>query len=156
MPKQQVAYSENGDLSRRGRWYERELKVKGWESEDRTVQRLLDHLARKTGSESSRRSYLDTLARLCRREGKTPSELVRLRKSEAEDAVQSYLDTMLKAGVSKAWIKSSMAHLVAFFRANGFKKARELEILDGRKIMGITTESLMTNWGMRDGGWWMI
>lgn len=34
--------------------------------------------------------------------------------------------------------------------------ARELEILDGRKIMGITTESLMTNWGMRDKGWWMI
>ena len=70
--------------------------------------------------------------------------------------MQSYLDTMLEAGVSKAWIKSSMAHLVALFRANGFKKARELEILDGRKIMGITTESLMTNWGMRDEGWWVI
>ena len=88
-----------------------ELKVRGWGSEERTVQRLLDHLAR-----------------LCRREGKGPSELARLRESEEEDAVQSYLDSMLKAGVSKAWIKSSMAHLVAFFRANGFKKARELDV----------------------------
>ncbi len=34
--------------------------------------------------------------------------------------------------------------------------AREVEVPDGRKVMGITTESLMTNWGMRDKGWWMI
>ena len=34
--------------------------------------------------------------------------------------------------------------------------ARELEVPDGRKVMGITTESLMTNWEMRDKGFWMI
>ena len=34
--------------------------------------------------------------------------------------------------------------------------ARELEISAERKVMGITTESLMTNWGMRDKGFWMI
>ena len=79
---------------------------------ERTVQRLLNHLARKTGSESSRRSYLDTLARLCRREGKGPSELARLRKSEAEDAVQSYLDSMLKAGCRRRGSSRPAATLV--------------------------------------------
>ena len=33
---------------------------------------------------------------------------------------------------------------------------KELVVPDARKVMGITTESLMTNWGMRDNGWWMI
>lgn len=70
------------------------------------MQRLLDHLARKTGSESSRRNYLETLARLCKKEGRAPHELARLRKAVAEDAVQSYLDSMLKRDLSKKWIKS--------------------------------------------------
>jgi hypothetical protein len=34
--------------------------------------------------------------------------------------------------------------------------ARELEVADERKVMGVTTESLMTNWGMREKGFWMI
>jgi len=115
-------------VQKSGRWFEDALKVRGWQSEDKSVQRLLDHLARKTGSESSRRNYLETLARLCKKEGKAPRELAGLRKAEAEDAVQSYLDSMLKRDLSKKWIKSCMAQLVAFFKVNGFKKGRELDI----------------------------
>ena len=33
--------------------------------------------------------------------------------------------------------------------------ARELQTPEGRKVAGITTESLMTNWVMRDKGYWM-
>ena len=34
--------------------------------------------------------------------------------------------------------------------------AKELEVPAERKVVGVTTESLMTNWGMRDKGFWMI
>ena len=34
--------------------------------------------------------------------------------------------------------------------------AKELEVPAERKVMGVTTESLMTSWGMRDKGLWMI
>ena len=33
---------------------------------------------------------------------------------------------------------------------------RERETPEGRKVVGITTESLMANWAMRDKGFWMI
>jgi hypothetical protein len=32
----------------------------------------------------------------------------------------------------------------------------ELEVSAERKVLGVTTESLMTSWGMRDKGFWMI
>ncbi len=76
------------------RWFERYLRVGGWSSCYRSVQRLLDHLSRKTRSESSRRRYLETLAALCKREGKDPDQMVRLSKGEVEDAVQTYLDVL--------------------------------------------------------------
>ncbi len=44
------------------RWFEGYLKVDGWSSGCRSVQRLLDHLARKTKSESSRRHHLEIVA----------------------------------------------------------------------------------------------
>jgi len=92
------------------------------------VQRLLDHLSRRTKSESSRIQYLQTLAMLCGRENKDPERLIRMSRHEAEDAVQSYLDDMAKHGRSKRWINVTMHQLMTFFRANGFKKQRELEL----------------------------
>ncbi len=49
-------------------------------------------------------------------------------RHEAEDIVQSYLDEMAKHGRSKRWVNVSMHQLVSFFRANGFKKQKELEL----------------------------
>ena len=71
----------------KGRWFDGYLKASGWESEYPSVQTLLDHLSRRTKSESSRIQYLQTLATLCRREGKAPDQLARLSRHEAEDAV---------------------------------------------------------------------
>jgi site-specific recombinase XerD len=111
-----------------GRWFDEYLRVRDWESGYESVQKLLDHLSRRTKSESSRIQYLQTLGTLCRRESKTPDQLARLTRHEAEDAVQSYLDDMAKRGLSKRWVNVSMAQLITFFRANGFKKQRELEL----------------------------
>jgi hypothetical protein len=112
----------------KGRWFDGYLRVDSWESDYQSVQKLLDHLSRRTKSESTRIQYLQTLGTLCGREGKNPDQLVKLARHEVEDAVQSYLDDMAKHGRSKRWINVSMHQLMAFFRANGFKKQKELEL----------------------------
>ena len=48
----------------KGRWFDGYLRVSGWDSEYQSVQQLLDHLSRRTKSESSRIQYLQTLATL--------------------------------------------------------------------------------------------
>jgi len=60
------------DTGSRGRWFDGYLRANGWESEYQSVQKLLDHLSRRTKSESRRMQYLETVATLCRREGRTP------------------------------------------------------------------------------------
>ncbi len=112
----------------KGRWFDGYLRVRGWDSEYPSVQRMLDHLSRRTKSESSRIQYLQTLATLCRKEERTPDQLTRLSRQEAEDAVQSFLDTMAKQGRSKRWVNVCMAQLITFFRVNGFKRQKELEL----------------------------
>ena len=113
---------------RKGRWFDACLRADGWSSEFRSVQSLLDHLSRKTKSEASRARYLETLAALCRKEGRTPDQLVQLSRSAAEDAVQSFVDGLAKGGRSIRYVDVCLAQLVTFFRANGFKRARELDV----------------------------
>ena len=112
----------------KGRWFDGYLRVDGWDSEYASMQKLLDHLSRRTKSESSRIQYLQMLATLCRRENKTPDQLVSLSQNEAEDVVQSFLDAMAKKGRSKRWVNVCTAQLITFFRVNGFKKQKELEL----------------------------
>lgn len=110
------------------RAFEAFLKVEGWASGYRSVQRLLDHLARQTKSESSRRHYLETLCFLCRREGKDPDQLAAVAKAEAEGAVQSYLDRMMREDRSVRYVNTSLHQLETFFRSNGFRKEGQLDI----------------------------
>jgi len=110
------------------RSFERELKLTGWESEFASVQKLLDYLSRKTGSEASRLHYLETIYHLCRAVGKNPDELIHVQKSELEQKAQSFLDRMNREKRSIRYINVSLAHLVMFFRVNGFKNGRELEL----------------------------
>jgi hypothetical protein len=71
MPESGVTYrvlaKAEPNKGSRGRWFDGYLRANGWESEYRSVQRLLDHLSRRTKSESSRIQYLQTNATLCRR-----------------------------------------------------------------------------------------
>jgi integrase len=104
------------------------LKVEGWSSEYKSVQRLLGHLGRKTKSESSRRHYLESLSSLCKSNSKSPDELVSLSKEDAQDAVQSFLDNMKKSNLSIRYINVVLAQLQTFFQVNGFKFNRALEL----------------------------
>jgi hypothetical protein len=66
------------------RSFERELKLTGWESEYASIQKLLDYLSRKTGSEANRLHYLETVCYLCKSVGKNPDDLIRLKQPELE------------------------------------------------------------------------
>ncbi|MDG6900958.1 MAG: hypothetical protein JRM80_03255 [Nitrososphaerota archaeon] len=114
------------------RAFEAFLKVEGWASGYRSVQRLLDHLARQTKSESSRRHYLETLCFLCRRVGKDPDQLAAVAKAGAEGAVQSYLDRMLRVDRSVRYVNTSLHQPETFFRSSGFRKESQLD-LDGHR-----------------------
>lgn len=110
------------------RSFERELKLTGWKSEFSSIQKLLDYLSRKTGSEASRLHYLETVYHLCKSVGKDPDELILMRRSELEQKAQSFLDKMNREKRSVRYINVNLAHLVAFFRVNGFKNGKELEL----------------------------
>ena len=60
--------------------------------------------------------------------GQEPRPARQDEQARGGDIVQSYLDEMAKHGRSKRWVNVSMHQLVSFFRANGFKKQRELEL----------------------------
>jgi integrase len=110
------------------REFESYLKVTGWDSQFQSIQKLLDHLARKTKSESSRRHYLESVYALCKKQGMTSDQLVGLGKARAERAVQSLLDDMKREERSIRYINVTMAHLVSFFEVNGFKHAKKIEV----------------------------
>jgi integrase/ribosomal protein L40E len=110
------------------RAFEQYLKLNGWMSEYKSVQRLLDHLQRKTKSESSRLRYCEAVYRLCVACGKNPDELVVTRKSKLESLAQGLLDKMRREDRSVRYINVTLAQLVSFFRVNGFKNGKELEL----------------------------
>jgi hypothetical protein len=56
--------------------YETFLRADGWKSEYRSVQKLLNHLARRIKSEGSRECYLSWVHWYCRKVGKGPDEVV--------------------------------------------------------------------------------
>src|ERR1700688_4856653 len=77
-----------------------EVKVKGWKSEDFSVENVLRHLQRKAmgygaPSYSSVELYVAILGQFSRFAGKNPDQLVALPKGEIEELVHSYLDQSL-------------------------------------------------------------
>jgi integrase len=101
--------------------------VNAWQSHYRSVNNLLLHLSRKSRSEGTRKLYLWHLYKFCRFMNKTPSQLVRMKRDEAERQVQRYVDS-LAATSSRAYANTAIAALKAFFVVNGFKRNRTLEV----------------------------
>ncbi len=104
------------------------LKVEGWSSEYDSVNKLLTHLARKTRSESSRVMHLRNLHKLCLYSHKSPDQLIKMRKREIEKFVQSHSDSINDGIHSLNYVNSALSLSVTFFIANGFKKARALDV----------------------------
>ena len=104
------------------------LRVDGWKSEYNSVDLMLRHLSRKCKSEASRKAYLNRLHSFCIYAKANPDELVRLPKRANEKLVQSYADRYDDGNHSIRTINNAIDLLKAFFKINGFKGARELEV----------------------------
>lgn len=102
------------------------LKIEGWTSKYRSVNNLLAHLMRKSKSEGSRRLYLWHLFKFCKFVKKKPNELTALRRNKAEKLAQAYADSYRDS--SPRYSNLAVAILKAFFKVNGFKRAKALEL----------------------------
>ena len=92
-----------------------------WKSSFASVQMLLDHLSRFSGSEGSRQSYLDMLKRFCQRTGYDPDGLTQLHKNEIERLIQDYADEKARDQASRAYVNTIIKRLRTFFQVNGFE-----------------------------------
>jgi len=104
------------------------LKVDGWTSEYVSVDLLLKHLSRKSGSEASRKAYLRRVYLLCISTGLTPDELAKLPKGKIEKLVQEHADSYNDGKHSIRYVNNIIHLLKTFFKVNGFKGAKVLEI----------------------------
>ena len=104
------------------------LKVDGWTSEYRSVDLLLRHLGRKCRSEASRKAYLRRVYSLCISTNMTPDELVKLSKRQIEQLVQAHADSYNDGKHSIRYVNNIIHLLKTFFKVNGFKGAKALEI----------------------------
>ncbi len=113
--------------------YEALLKVNGWTSEYKSVQNLLNHLARKTSSEKSKSNYLQAVYYLCLfthhddPDKLTPKPTTR-NKTEIEESVQAFIDDMKRQDRSIRYINVMLEQLKTFFKTNGYKKDKEIEV----------------------------
>jgi len=81
---------------------------------------------RKSKSEGSKRLYLWHLFKFCQYTNRKPNKLVELRRNQVEKLVQKYADSQRDA--SPRYSNLAVAILKAFFVANGFKRAKALEL----------------------------
>jgi len=105
------------------------LKISGWTSEYRSVSKLLRHLKiRRIGSESSRAFYCSTLRAFCLQSGKTPDEIVGMEKKDVENLVEDFGFHKRETGCSVRTVNGYLAILITFFKVNGFRGDKELDI----------------------------
>lgn len=108
---------------------EEALKVSGWSSKFRSVERVLRHYSRKTQSEHTRRNVLDALVSFLRFvKEEDPDRYVKLSRKKVEGDLQDFLDSMKSRGLSIRYVNICHAYLATFFEQNGFRKGRELEV----------------------------
>src|SRR4030042_6892802 len=113
------------------RW-EKDFKVSGWTSECKSIGKLLAHLSRKSRSEASRELYCSILDNFClfaaekkEKPFLSPDEIVSLSKEDAEGLVQEFCDLKVD---SRRYAIMQIQVLKTFFKVNGFKGDRELDL----------------------------
>jgi len=104
------------------------LKVDGWTSGYASVNSLIKHLFRKSRSEASRKAYMRQIYSFCISTGLTPDKLVKLPGKRIEKLVQEHADKYNDGKHSIRYVNNIIHLIKAFFKVNGFKGAKELEI----------------------------
>ena len=113
---------------KRVRAWEIFLKVTDWSSGFESANRYLGHFKRKIRSEGTKELCCDVLMRFCKFTGKNPDKLVRLSPREASKLVQGYVDSLADKGQSIRTVNVGLTFLRTFFRVNGFKGEKEIEV----------------------------
>jgi integrase len=106
----------------------KELRIEGWRSDYRSVDNVLRHLRRKTGSYASVEVYAEVLSRFCSFVGCDPDQLLSLGKRLIESNIHTFLDSMRDRGLSLKTISTRRSYLMLHFRVNGFKGDRALDV----------------------------
>jgi len=104
------------------------LRVAGWSSNYLSINNLLRHLSRRSRSEATRNSYLRVIHRFCKFVGASPDELITLEKRSVERLVQNFCDRFNSQKYSKRYANRILPTLLCFFKVNGFKNGRELNV----------------------------
>jgi integrase len=104
------------------------LKVSGWKSGYSSVDLLLRHLSRKSKSEASRRAYLSRVYSFCVYTGMDPDRLIAMPKETIEEQLQDYADQFNDGKHSLRYANTVINLLKAFFKINGFKGIKALEV----------------------------
>lgn len=104
------------------------LKVSGWESDYESVAKILRYYKRKLQSEGTKANVCQILKGFCVFAGKNPDEAVGLGVEEASRLVQDYVDSLAGRGLSIRYVNASLAFLKTFFRVNGFKENKSLQV----------------------------
>lgn len=104
------------------------LEIKGWKSDFQSVDRLLRHYSRKVRSEHTRANACQTVKALSDFAGIAPDELVNLTPKNASSLVQDFVDSLANKGYSIRYVNVCLAYLKTFFRVNGYKGRRVLEV----------------------------
>lgn len=107
---------------------ESRLKVEGWVSEYPSVQLLLDHLKRKTRSETSRQKFLHDVDKFLQFVKMGPDQLVSLEPAEIEKLLQRFVDEMNDGVKSLRYVNGIAGDVITFLQCNGFKNGRSVEI----------------------------
>ncbi|KXB05393.1 hypothetical protein AKJ50_01065 [candidate division MSBL1 archaeon SCGC-AAA382A13] len=107
------------------REFETDLKIKArkgleaWKSEYDSIQNLLNHLQRYTGSLKTREGYLRTVHKLCKKTNCSPDDLIELKTEEIESLIQNFGDDSADKGCGKRTVNTRMKILKTFFEVNG-------------------------------------
>jgi len=100
----------------------------GWDSKYRSIDNALGHYTRKSSSEKTRKQLLHSIMRLCMFCKTYPDKVVKMKSKQVSQRVQSFLDSMKSSDKSIRYINITLAYLLTFFRVNGFKNGKELDI----------------------------
>ena len=104
------------------------LQIHSWESNFQSVNNLLRHYQRKTRSEHTRANVCQTVKALSEFADKGPDDLVTSSPSEASSLVQDFVDSLANKGCSIRYVNVSLAYLKTFFKVNGFKGSKALDV----------------------------
>lgn len=101
-----------------------------WTSEYSSVNNTLRYLQmRRTNSLSTKTGCFRTLHKLCLFAGRNPDELVRMEKTEIEQYVRDYSESVKNRTGWGATANLAITHLKLFFRENGFRRETGRELV---------------------------